>query len=87
VPAFAGRMTFLMDNVSLLASISAYSVIQITLSAFLILALSSLSKSRWFVAMLYAGLAFFTHAVFGVLGNQANGLELVKACKLVAAFG
>ena len=43
-------------------------MIQITLSAFLILALSSLSKSRWFVAMLYAGLAFFTHAVFGVLG-------------------
>ena len=29
--------------------------IQITLSAFLMLALSSLSKSRWFVAMLYAG--------------------------------
>src|SRR6185436_11917477 len=40
VPAFAGRMTFLLDNISLLASISAYSVIQITLSAFLILALS-----------------------------------------------
>ena len=73
VPAFAGRMTFLLDNVSLLASISAYSVIQITLSAFLILALSSLSKSRWFVAMLYAGLAFFTHAVFGVLGAALPG--------------
>ena len=73
VPAFAGRMTFLRDNFSLLASISAYSVIQITLSAFLILALSSLSKSRWFVAMLYAGLAFFTHAVFGVLGAALPG--------------
>jgi ABC-2 type transport system permease protein len=73
VPAFAGRMTFLLDNFSLLASISAYSVIQITLSAFLILALSSLSKSRWFVAMLYAGLAFFTHAVFGVLGAALPG--------------
>lgn len=73
VPAFAGRMTFLLDNFSLIASISAYSVIQITLSAFLILALSSLSKSRWFVAMLYAGLAFFTHAVFGVLGAALPG--------------
>jgi ABC-2 type transport system permease protein len=73
VPAFAGRMTFLRNNFSLFASISAYSVIQITLSAFLILALSSLSKSRWFVAILYAGLAFFTHAVFGVLGAALPG--------------
>src|SRR4029453_941374 len=73
VPAFAGRMTFLWNNFSLVASISAYSVIQITLSAFLILALSSLSKSRWFVAILYAGLAFFTHAVFGVLGAAMPG--------------
>jgi ABC-2 type transport system permease protein len=73
VPAFAGSMTFLFQNLSLLASIAAYSVIQITLSAFLILALSSMSKSRWFVAILYAGLAFFTHAVFGVLGAAIEG--------------
>ena len=73
VPAFTGSMTFVRDNLTLIASISAYSVIQITLSAFLILALSSLSKSRWFVAILYAGLAFFTHAVFGVLGAALPG--------------
>jgi ABC-2 type transport system permease protein len=73
VPAFAGSMTFLRENLLLVPSISAYSVIQITLSAFLILALSSLSKSRWFVAILYAGLAFFTHAVFGVLGAAVPG--------------
>ena len=73
VPAFAGRMTFLVENLSLVASISAYSVIQVTLSAFLILALSSLSNSRWFVAILFAGLAFFTHAVFGVLGAAVEG--------------
>ena len=73
VPAFAGSMTFLRDNLVLIPAITAYSVIQITLSAFLILALSSLSKSRWFVAILYAGLAFFTHAVFGVLGAAVEG--------------
>ena len=73
VPAFAGSMKFLIDNLSLVASISAYSVIQITLSVFLILALSSTSKSRWFVAILYAGLAFFTHAVFGVIGAAVPG--------------
>lgn len=73
VPAFAGSMAFLRDHLSLIPSISAYSVIHITLSTFLILALSSLSKSRWFVAILYAGLAFFTHAVFGVLGAAIEG--------------
>jgi ABC-2 type transport system permease protein len=73
VPAFAGNMTFLRDNLSLVPSISAYSIVQITLSAFLILALSSLSKSRWFVAILYAGLAFFTHAVFQVVGAAVDG--------------
>ena len=73
VPAFAGSMAFLRDHLSLIPSIAAYSVIHITLSTFLILALSSLSKSRWFVAILYAGLAFFTHAVFGVLGAAIEG--------------
>ena len=73
VPAFAGSMAFLRANMTLIPSILVYSVVQITLSAFLILALSSLSKSRWFVAILYAGLAFFTHAVFGVLGAAVEG--------------
>jgi ABC-2 type transport system permease protein len=73
VPAFAGSMAFLRANMTLIPSILAYSVVQITLASFLILALSSLSKSRWFVAILYAGLAFFTHAVFGVLGAAVEG--------------
>jgi ABC-2 type transport system permease protein len=73
VPAFAGNMNFLADNILLIPSISAYSMVQITLSAFLILAMSSLSKSRWFVAILYAGLSFFTHAVFGVVGAAIDG--------------
>jgi ABC-2 type transport system permease protein len=73
VPAFAGSTAFLRENVLLIPAISAYSVVHITLSVFLILALSSLSKSRWFVAILYAGLAFFTHAVFGVLSAAIEG--------------
>ena len=73
VPAFAGSMTFVRQNLSLIPSISAYSVVQITLTAFLILALSSLSKSRWFVAITYAGLVFFTHAVFGVISAATVG--------------
>jgi hypothetical protein len=73
VPAFAGSMAFLQANLLLIPAILVYSVVHITLSAFLILALSSMSKSRWFVAILYAGLAFFTHAVFGVLGAAVEG--------------
>jgi ABC-2 type transport system permease protein len=72
VPAFMGSMAFVRDNLSLIPAISAYSVIQITLSAFLILALSSLSNSRWFVAVMYAGLAFFTHAVYGVIAGVGD---------------
>ncbi len=72
VPAFMGSMAFIADNPTLIPSISAYSVIQITLSAFVILALSSLSNSRWFVAVMYAGLAFFTHAVYGVIANAGD---------------
>jgi ABC-2 type transport system permease protein len=72
VPAFMGSMAFVLENLTLIPSISAYSVIQITLSAFLILALSSLSKSRWFVAVMYAGLSFFTHAVYGVIAGVGD---------------
>ena len=42
-------------------------------STFLILALSSLSNSRWFVAVMYAGFAFFTNALFGVIGAAIEG--------------
>jgi ABC-2 type transport system permease protein len=73
VPAFAGSMTFVRENLLLIPAISAYSMVQITLTALLILALSSLSKSRWFVAVMYAGLAFFTHAVFGVIRATTVG--------------
>ena len=72
VPAFMGSMAFVRDNLLLIPSISAYSIIKITLSTFIILALSSLSNSRWFVAIMYAGLAFFTHAVYGVIAGVGD---------------
>ena len=60
VPIFAGSMTFVAENLYLIPAISAYALIHITVSTFMMLALSSLSNSRWFVAVMYAGLAFFT---------------------------
>jgi ABC-type transport system involved in multi-copper enzyme maturation permease subunit len=73
VPAFAGNMTFVLENLALIPAIFAYSIVQITLASLLILALSSLTKSRWFVAIMYAGVAFFSNAVFGVITAATDG--------------
>ena len=73
VPIFAGRMTFVAEHLYLIPAIAAYALIHVVLSAFMILALSSLSRSRWFVAVMYAGLAFFTHALFVVIGVAVDG--------------
>jgi ABC-2 type transport system permease protein len=64
---FAGSLSFLRANLYLLPAITLYSVIQAVLSAFAILALSSLSKSRRFVSVMYAGLIFFTAAMYQAL--------------------
>jgi ABC-2 type transport system permease protein len=65
--SFAGSMTFLRANLFLLPAITLFSVIQALLSAFAILALSSLSKSRRFVSIMYAGVIFFTAAMYQAL--------------------
>lgn len=65
--AFAGSVTFLRENLFLLPAITLFSVIQASLSAFAILALSSLSKSRRFVSIMYAGVIFFTAAMYQAL--------------------
>ena len=64
---FAGTLTFLRANIFLLPAITLFSLIQALLSAFAILALSSLTKSRRFVAIMYAGLVFFTTAMYQAL--------------------
>ncbi len=73
VPIFAGSMTFVVENFYLIPAISVYALIHVTVSTFLILALSSLSNSRWFVAVMYAGFAFFTNALFGVISAAIVG--------------
>jgi ABC-2 type transport system permease protein len=64
---FAGSLAFLRTNLFLLPAITLFSLIQALLSAFAILALSSLSKSRRFVAIMYAGVIFFTAAMYQAL--------------------
>jgi ABC-2 type transport system permease protein len=66
---FAGSLTFVRTNVYLLPAITLYSAIQVFVSAFAMLALSSLSKSQRFVAVMYAGIIFFTAAMYQALRN------------------
>jgi ABC-2 type transport system permease protein len=69
---FAGSLTFLSANLFLMPAIVLLSLVQALLSAFAIVALSSLSKSRRFVAIMYAGIVFFTAAVYQVLRLITN---------------
>jgi ABC-2 type transport system permease protein len=70
---FAGSVTFLRTNLYLLPAISLFSIVQIVVATFIMLAMSSLSKSRWFVAVMYAGISFFTHAIFGATRIATGG--------------
>lgn len=65
--AFAGNFAFFKANVFLFPAITLFAFLQVALASSTMLALSSLSKSSRYVAILYAGLIFFTQAVYGVL--------------------
>jgi ABC-2 type transport system permease protein len=65
--AFAGNFTFLRNNAFLFPAITVVSFIQVVMVAASMLALSSLSNSSRFVGILYAGLIFFSSAIYGVI--------------------
>jgi ABC-2 type transport system permease protein len=65
--AFDGNFTFLKENLFLIPAITIGSLIQVSVAAFLMLALSSLSKSARYVGILYVGITFFTSAIYAVL--------------------
>jgi ABC-2 type transport system permease protein len=65
--AFSGSTAFISQNLFLLPAITLVSLAQALLSSFAIVALSSLSKSRRFVSIMYAGIIFFTAAMYQVL--------------------
>lgn len=64
---FAGSFTFIWNNTYLLPAITLFSLAQVLLASSTMLALSSLSKSSRFVGVMYAGLMFFTAALFQAL--------------------
>lgn len=72
---FAGSTTFVRNNLFLFPAITLFALLQVFTSAFSMLALSSMSKSRRFVGIMYAGIIFFTaamyHAVRAITGSSA----------------
>jgi ABC-2 type transport system permease protein len=64
---FAGSFAFIQNNAYLLPAITLFSLLQVLLASTTMLALSSLSKSSRFVGVMYAGLMFFTAALFQAL--------------------
>jgi hypothetical protein len=63
----AGDLTFVRNNIYLVPAITLYSLALVLVASTTMLALSSLSKSSRFVAVMYAGLFFFTTALFQTL--------------------
>ena len=72
---FAGSFTFVRENIFLLPSITLFSLLQVLMAGTSMLALSSMSKSSRFVGVMYAGLMFFTAALFqavrGITGRNS----------------
>ena len=61
---FAGSFAFLSKNLFLFPAITVAALLQAVLATFTMLALSSLSKSARYVGILYAGILFFTAAIY-----------------------
>lgn len=71
----AGDTAFIRDNLFLIPAITLFSALQVVVAAVTMLALSSLSKSRRFVSLMYAGVVFFSAAMYqtlrGMTGSSA----------------
>jgi ABC-2 type transport system permease protein len=86
---FAGSFEFVRKNAFLFPAITVYAFIQVLLATFTMLALSSLSKSARFVGIMYAGVIFFTDAIFGMLKYvvRAAGASVVSPTQSLAQIG
>jgi ABC-2 type transport system permease protein len=64
---FKGSFTFMRANLFLFPAITVGTLLQALVATFTMLALSSLSKSSRYVGILYAGIIFFTAAIYGAM--------------------
>jgi len=65
--SFSGSFSFLRSNLHVVPAVILSSLVHVVVASFAMLALSSLSKSARYVAILYTGVIFFTSAMAGVL--------------------
>lgn len=73
---FAASFQFLRDNLYLIPAITIASLLETLVAAFTMLALSSLSKSSRYVAIMYTGIMLFTDAIYGVLRLVTSGTSV-----------
>ncbi|HUL72949.1 MAG TPA: hypothetical protein VLT86_07595 [Vicinamibacterales bacterium] len=64
---FSGSFEFLRNNAFVIPAVTLASLVRVVVAGCTMLALSSLSKSSRYVAVMYTGAIFFSAAVFGVL--------------------
>jgi ABC-2 type transport system permease protein len=64
---FSASLTFVRENLFLIPAITLYALVEVLLSSVTMLALSSLSTSARYTAMLYAGSLLFTAALFNTV--------------------
>ena len=64
---FTGSFAFITANKHIIPSVILSSMLTVIVSSITMLALSSLSKSSRYAALLYTGAVFFTDALFGAL--------------------
>lgn len=69
---FSASLAFLGEHLFLLPAITLYALVEVSLASFTMLALSSLSTSARYTAMLYAGALFFSAAVFEILRGATS---------------
>lgn len=70
---FRGSFEFLRNNLFLFPAITVGAFLQALVATLMMLALSSLSKSSRYVGILYAGILFFSAAVYGVMYAVSAG--------------
>jgi ABC-2 type transport system permease protein len=69
---FAGSLDFLRANLHVIPAVVLSSLVRVLVAACTMLALSALSKSTRYVAILYTGAIFFTNSMFVVLRIITN---------------
>lgn len=74
--AFAGNLDFIGKNMHVVPAIVLASLIRVFVAACAMLALSSLSKSTRYVAILYTGVIFFTESLYAVLTSITDSTRV-----------